>query len=246
MPKNGFRQVQTSPNTRGNPADESALIAAAQGGDREAFNQLVVKYQSLAYNVAYRVLGDGDAAADATQDAFISAYRAIARFRGGSFKAWIMRIVTNACYDQLRAKQRRPTTSLDADPELERHEWNVDPGERPEAYVVRQELGQIIQRGLATLPAEQRTCVVLSDIQGMSYDEIAQTMNCSLGTVKSRLNRARRKMRDYLVQHVELLPSRYRLYDETAGAGRLANLFSTWEVDEWVARLLRRGVDTYE
>jgi RNA polymerase sigma-70 factor (ECF subfamily) len=245
MPKNGFRQVQPSP-TRGNPADESALIAAAQRGDREAFNQLVVKYQSLAYNVAYRVLGDGDAAADATQDAFISAYRAMARFRGGSFKAWIMRIVTNACYDQLRAKQRRPTTSLDADPELERHEWNVDPGERPEAYVVRQELGQIIQRGLATLPAEQRTCVVLSDIQGMSYGEIAQTMNCSLGTVKSRLNRARRKMRDYLVQHVELLPARYRLYDETAGAGGLANLFSTWEVDEWVARLLRRGVDTYD
>jgi RNA polymerase sigma-70 factor (ECF subfamily) len=226
--------------------DESALIAAAQEGDREAFNQLVVSYQSLAYNVAYRVLGDGDAAADATQDAFISAYRAIARFRGGSFKAWVMRIVTNACYDQLRVKQRRPTTSLDADPDLERHEWNVDPGERPEAYVVRQELGQIIQRGLATLPAEQRTAVILSDIQGMSYDEIAETMSSSLGTVKSRLNRGRRKLRDYLSQHVELLPARYRLYDETAGVGGLANLFHTWDTEGWIAQMLRRGVDSHE
>jgi RNA polymerase sigma-70 factor (ECF subfamily) len=234
MPKNGFRQVQSDLNRQGTHVDESALIAAAQQGDREAFNQLVVHYQSLAYNVAYRVLGDGDAASDATQDAFISAYRAIARFRGGSFKAWIMRIVTNACYDQLRAKQRRPTTSLDADPDLERHEWNVDPGERPEAYVARQELGQIIQRGLATLPVEQRTCVVLSD------------MNSSLGTVKSRLNRGRRKLRDYLTQHVELLPTRYRLYDKTAGAGGLANLFPIWNTDGWIAQLLRRGVDIHE
>jgi RNA polymerase sigma-70 factor (ECF subfamily) len=247
MPKTGFRQVQSDPNHPESPVDESALIAAAQNGDRDAFNQLVLQYQSLAYNVAYRVLGDGDAAADATQDAFISAYRAIARFRGGSFKAWVMRIVTNACYDQLRAKQRRPTTSMDADPDLDldRYEWNVDPGERPEAYVVRQELGQIIQRGLASLPEEQRTCVILSDIQGMSYDEIANTMNSSLGTVKSRLNRGRRKLRDYLSQHVELLPARYRLYDETAGAGGLAHLLSTWDVDEWIVKLLRRG-EQYE
>jgi len=252
MTKNGFRQIHPDSSTNAsNDApvdasnDESALIAAAQHGDREAFNQLVVHYQSLAYNVAYRVLGDGAAAADATQDAFISAYRAIPRFRGGSFKAWIMRIVTNACYDQLRVKQRRPTTSLDADPDLERQEWNVDPGERPEAYVVRQELGAIIQRGLATLPTEQRACVILSDIQGMSYDEIAETMDSSLGTVKSRLNRGRRKLRDYLTQHGELLPARYRLYDETAGAGGLAHLFALWEVDGALI-VLRRGVDRYE
>jgi RNA polymerase sigma-70 factor (ECF subfamily) len=246
MPKTGFRQVQPDSGDRGKTVDEPALIAAAQQGDREAFNQLVVHYQSLAYNVAYRVLGDGDAAADAAQDAFISAYRALPRFRGGSFKAWVMRIVTNACYDQLRVKQRRPTTSLDADPDLERHEWNIDPGERPEAYVARQELGQVIQRGLATLPREQRTCVILSDIQGMSYDEIAEAMQTSLGTVKSRLNRGRRKLRDYLAQNAELLPARYRLYDETAGAGGMAHLLHTWGVDRWVAQLLRRGVDKYD
>jgi RNA polymerase sigma-70 factor (ECF subfamily) len=87
--------------------DEGALIAAVQGGDRDAFNQLVVRYQGLAYNVAYRVLGDPDGAADATQDAFISAFRAMARFRGGSFRSWLLRIVTNACYDQLRVKKIR-------------------------------------------------------------------------------------------------------------------------------------------
>lgn len=223
--------------------DESALITAARRGDREAFNELVIHYQGLAYNVAYRVLGDADAAADATQDAFLSAYRAMARFRGGSFRSWLMRIVTNACYDQLRVKKRRPTTSIDEDEDPDRQEWNVDPGERPEAFVVRQELGQAIQRGLDILPVEQRTAVVLSDIQGMSYEEIAETMNTSLGTVKSRLNRGRRKLRDYLVENVELLPARYRLYDKTAGAGGLANLLALWATDELAARLLRQGVN---
>lgn len=226
--------------------DESALIAAAQEGDREAFNQLVVHHQSLAYNVAYRVLGDADAAADATQDAFLSAYRAIPRFRGGSFRSWLMRIVTNACYDQLRVKKRRPTTSIDEDEDPDREEWNVDPGERPEAFVLRQELGQAIQRGLETLPPDQRTVVVLSDIQGMSYEEIAETMSTSLGTVKSRLNRGRSKLRNYLIQNVELLPARYRLYGNASGAGGLASLYATWDMDRLIARLLGRGVNRYD
>jgi RNA polymerase sigma-70 factor (ECF subfamily) len=226
--------------------DESALIAAAQEGDREAFNQLVVHHQSLAYNVAYRVLGDADAAADATQDAFLSAYRAIPRFRGGSFRSWLMRIVTNACYDQLRVKKRRPTTSIDEDKDPDREEWNVDPGERPEAFVLRQELGQAIQHALETLPPDQRTVVVLSDIQGMSYEEIAETMSTSLGTVKSRLNRGRSKLRNYLIQNVELLPARYRLYGNASGAGGLASLYATWDMDRLIARLLGRGVNRYD
>src|SRR5919204_5910825 len=94
--------------------DERRMIRAAQRGDVPSFNQLVRAYQGLVYHTAYRVLGDADAAADATQDAFISAYKNIRAFRGGSFKAWLLRIVTNSCYDQLRAKQRKPTASLDA------------------------------------------------------------------------------------------------------------------------------------
>jgi len=225
--------------------DEPTLIAEARQGDREAFNELIVHYQSLAYNVAYRVLGSQDAAADATQDAFLSAYRAIGRFRGGSFRAWLTRIVTNACYDQLRAKQRQPTAPLDSDPDQESEEWVMDPGERPEEQVERQELGRVIQCGLATLPADQRTIVVLSDIQGMSYDEVAHVTALALGTVKSRLNRGRRKLRDYLMRNQELLPARYRLHDETAGIGGLGNLLLECSVNRCAIRLLGRGVGYY-
>lgn len=193
--------------------DEQALIAAAQQGDVGAFNRLVLAYQNMVYNLAYRILSDGDAAADATQDAFLSAYRAIGRFRGGSFKAWLLRIVTNACYDQLRVKQRRPTASLEAllvtDPAP--GPSFADEAEGPEEYALRQELSQIIQAGIGTLPADQRIALVLSDIQGFSYQEIAEITDVSLGTVKSRLSRARAKLRDFLLASGELLPARYRL-----------------------------------
>jgi RNA polymerase sigma-70 factor (ECF subfamily) len=192
--------------------DELELIAQSQRGDLQAFNQLVLKYQTTVYNLAYRILGDGDAAADATQDAFVSAYKAIARFRGGSFKAWLLRIVTNASYDQLRVKQRRPTESLDdmlVEPD---HDITLrDDAESPEDFALRQELGLAIQDGLGGLPPDQRVVLILSDIEGMSYEEIADVTRVSLGTVKSRLSRARSKLRDYLLDNGELLPAVYRL-----------------------------------
>jgi RNA polymerase sigma-70 factor (ECF subfamily) len=192
--------------------DEQALITSARKGDARAFNQLVLLYQSMAYNVAYRVLSDPDAAADATQDAFLSAYKAMREFRGGSFKAWLLRIVTNACYDQLRVKQRRPTNSLDdLAVEADHSSYLHDPAERPDEFVERQELNRTLQGGISTLPAEQRVILVLSDVQGLSYQEIAQVTGLSLGTVKSRLSRARAKLRDYLMAQRELLPARYRL-----------------------------------
>lgn len=190
-------------------------IAAAQDGDLQAFNQLVTKYQAAVYNVAYRILGNTDAASDATQEAFVSAYQAIGKFRGGSLKAWLLRIVTNACYDQLRVKQRRPTDSLDdmvVEPE---HDANlIDHSESPEEYALRQELGAVIQYGLNVLPPDQRVALILSDIEGMSYQEIAEVTDVSLGTVKSRLSRARAKLRDYLVANGELLPGVYRLQSD--------------------------------
>jgi RNA polymerase sigma-70 factor (ECF subfamily) len=195
--------------------DEQALISAAKKGDRRAFNQLVVHYQGLAYNVAYRILGDPEAAADATQDAFFSAYRAMPKFRGGSFKSWLLRIVTNACYDQLRVKQRRPTSSLDDLPVEADHTYYLeDSAEQPDEFVERQELNRFIEAGIATLPPDQRMVLVLSDIQGMSYQEVAEVLNISLGTVKSRLSRGRAKVRDFLWQRGELLPTRYRLRDD--------------------------------
>lgn len=196
--------------------DEKALIDAARRGDVGSFNQLVLNYQSMAYNLAYRILGNRDAAADATQDAFLSVFKAIGKFRGGSFKAWLLRIVTNACYDQLRLKQRRPATSLDALLVLESAPVQslTDPGESPEEYAVRQELNRAIQVGIGTLPPEQRIALVLSDVQGLSYQEIAEVTGASLGTVKSRLSRARGKLRDFLLEQRELLPSQYRLKNE--------------------------------
>jgi RNA polymerase sigma factor (sigma-70 family) len=195
--------------------DEEALIASASRGDTRAFNQLVAHHQDMVYNLAYRILSDPEAAADASQDAFLSAFQAIGKFKGGSFKAWLLRIVTNACYDQLRLRKRRPTSSLEAvyiDTDPSSH--FVNGGESPEERAMRHELGQTIQEGIGRLTFDQRVTLVLSDVQGMSYREIAEATGVSLGTVKSRLSRARAGLRDYLLDQGELLPARYRLKDE--------------------------------
>ncbi len=193
--------------------DEADLIAASQKGDTAAFNQLVWAYQERAYNLAYRMLGDPDAAADATQDAFLAAYRAIGGFRGGSFRAWILRIVSNACYDQLRRQQRRPTASLEAlYTATEEYSTLARPGvgNGPENHVLRQEVWELVSAGLQTLPPDQREAVILRDIQGLDYQEIAQVTRVSLGTVKSRISRGRSRLRDYLRRHPELLPTALR------------------------------------
>jgi len=193
--------------------DEKQLVEQARRGEAQAFNRLVLAYQDLAYNVAYRIVGDADAAADATQDAFLSAYKALSGFRGGSFKAWLLRIVTNACYDQLRLKQRRPSTSLEdllIEPEQEPSLLKGE-DEGPEDFAMRQELNQVIQKAILSLPLDQRTALVLSDVHGLSYEEIAQVTQVSLGTVKSRLSRARARLRDQLLAQEELLPDQYRL-----------------------------------
>lgn len=197
--------------------DEQALIGSAQRGDLNAFNELVLLYQNQVYNLAYRIMGEGDSASDATQEAFISAYRAIGGYRGGSFRAWLMRIVTNACYDELRRRKRRPTSSLDALYVTEAAPGQVlaQHSEEPEAYVQRQELSRVLHDGLQTLPQEQRAALVLSDVQGYNYQEIAEIAGVSLGTIKSRLSRARAKMRDYLSARGELLPAEYRLESRT-------------------------------
>ncbi|GAB4424034.1 MAG: sigma-70 family RNA polymerase sigma factor [Anaerolineae bacterium] len=196
--------------------DEIRVIKEAQKGSVAAFNQLVMVYQGTAYNVAYRVIGNGDAAADACQDAFLKAYQAIKQYRGGSFKSWLLRIVTNACYDQLRYKSRRPATSLEDMTENsdDHSEKLIDGEERPEELVLRGELNEVIQRGINHLPEDQRVVLVLSDVQGFSYQEIAEIVDQPLGTVKSRLSRGRQRLRDFLLAQQELLPSQYRLNDE--------------------------------
>lgn len=193
--------------------DEAKLIQAAQRGDVNAFNELVLAYQERVYNLAQRIMGDPASAADATQEAFIAAYQSIERFRGGSFKSYLMRIVSNKCYDELRRRKRRPVTSFedfgeldeDANPALS----NGSAG--PEEHTERQAVARLIQAGIETLPPHQRITLVLSDVQGMNYQEIAAVTGVRLGTVKSRLARARVSLRDYLHEQEELLPAQYRL-----------------------------------
>jgi RNA polymerase sigma factor (sigma-70 family) len=194
--------------------DEVALIAAAQRGDLPAFNQLILHHQSIAYNVAYRILADADTASDATQDGFIKAFSRIGQYRGGSFKAWILRIITNTCYDSLRARKRHPMVSIekeDEDADGEHDATLLDTAERPDEYVMRRELAGVIQQAIGQLPADQRTVLILCDVEGMDYQEIAEATGAALGTVKSRLSRARARLRDILLSQKELLPPQYRL-----------------------------------
>lgn len=198
--------------------DEAALVSSAQRGDLDAFNRLVLAYQDMAYNLAYRMLSDENAAADATQNAFLSAYKNLRAFRGGSFKAWLLRTVTNACYDELRRRQRRPTTPLeplgDGDEEIENPTWLADDGPSPEEAVERGELEKAIQQCLTNLPEEFRAVVIMVDVQGLDYSEVSDAIGKPLGTIKSRLARGRLRLRQCLQQYRELLPSVFRLEDE--------------------------------
>ena len=201
--------------------DEPALIRSAQRGDLDAFNTLVLAYQSQVYNVAYRIMGETAPAADATQEAFISAYKHIKSYRGGSFKSWLLRTVTNACYDALRYNKRRPATSLDAlgeesdgatsESSGDFAEFIASDAESPADAAERSELRRAIATGMRQLPPDQRITFVLSDVNGMSYEEVADITQTSLGTVKSRLSRARAKLRDYLMTQPELIGSVNRL-----------------------------------
>jgi RNA polymerase sigma-70 factor (ECF subfamily) len=160
-------------------------------------------YQSACYGLAWRLLGDADQAADATQDAFVHAYDAIGRFRGGVFRSWLLRITANASYDILRRSQRRPTTTL-PDPEEGQAELPDADAPNPVAEAVRSELYRHLDVALQRLPHDQRTAVVLCDVYGMDYNEVAAATESALGTVKSRIHRGRLRLRELLAEHREL------------------------------------------
>lgn len=179
--------------------DDEALVRAAQRGDLDAYNRLVRAHERQAYAVALRLLRRPDLAEDATQDGFIQAYRALDTFRGGSFRAWLLRIVTNRCYDMLRSANRRAADSLDDQAfEAEPHWSSIVAPEDPLGRATQAELGRLLEAALATLPEDQRVTVVLCDVQGYAYEEAAQVTGVALGTVKSRLSRARAALRDTL------------------------------------------------
>ena len=197
------------------PPDEQQAIARALAGEVDAFNQLVIKYQRLAYSVAYRMLQNQESAADAVQDSFVKAYRALSGFKGGLFKSWLLRIVVNTCYDVLRVQQRYVSEPIDDEPNHDSEETRVarqlvDSHESPDDYVERMELSGYIEIGICSLPPDQRLVLVLCDVHGYSYEEIAEITGYPMGTVKSRISRARTKLREYLLEHPELLPASFR------------------------------------
>ncbi|GBD10565.1 ECF RNA polymerase sigma factor SigE [bacterium HR23] len=190
--------------------DEALLIARSQQGDTDAFNRLVAQYHRQVFNLAYRMLGDRAAAEDATQETFLSAFQKLGSFRAGNFRAWLLRIAVNACRDYLRSGHHRKTLSLEGLAEEDPTTPFPSNDEAPEDYALRRELRDAIAQGLKTLPPDQRLAILLVDVQGLSYEEAAQVMGVPMGTVKSRLSRARLAMRSYLLAHKELLPASLR------------------------------------
>ncbi len=186
---------------------ETDLIIRAQAGDRSSFDQLVARAYPLVFNTAYRILADYDAASDATQTAFVRAYRSLRTFRrSSSFTTWLYRIVSNVCLDVVR-RQKRQAQSLTLESDDEPFAERDIPDERnhPEQTALETELQQAVHTALGRLRMEHRTVLVLYDLAGFSYEEIAEMLKLPLGTVKSRLNRARLALREEMSVDGELM-----------------------------------------
>lgn len=200
--------------------DEQVLIQDARDGDLDAFNGLVLHYQDMAYNVAYRIIGEHGAAGDATQEAFISAYQKLEQYRGGSFKAWLLRIVSNSCYDELRRRKRQPVTPLKPELEdgefLEEPAWLEDDSASPEERTEQAELQEAIQHCIGKLDEKYKIVLVLVDVEGLDYETASKAAGAPLGTIKSRLARARERVQRCLQGFWELLPDLFRLNHEDA------------------------------
>ena len=183
---------------------DERLIAVAQQGDLDAFNQLVTRHERAVFSVCMRLLRDAANAEDATQDTFIRAWSAIASFRGGTVRPWLLRIATNRAYDILRSRTRRPTWSLDAELFESKPEWTTQTqSETPESFATRSELAGFLEGALGRLPADQRLAIILSDVHGHGYDDIATITGVAVGTVKSRISRGRSALRNHLRQDTD-------------------------------------------
>ena len=182
---------------------EYLIVQQVLEGNTNAFEELVLEYEKKVYNVALRILGNSEDAADMTQEAFIKAFNSLSGFRGDSkFSVWLTRIVSNLCLDFLRSRSRRPTVSLSVeDDEGDDVQLDIaDVSQSPELLLERSLTRESVRRGLKALPEDYREILLLREIQGLSYDEIAEAMNIEVGTVKSRIFRGRKKLCDYLIK----------------------------------------------
>lgn len=187
---------------------EKLLVSKSKKGDILAFEKLISSYEKKAYNIAYRMMNNEEDAKDVTQEAFIKIYKSIKNFREeSSFSTWLYRIVTNVCLDELRKKKRNETTPLELNIENDKGTTHIEIGmdeETPEDLYERLEERQMILNTINSLKDDYKTVIILRDIQGFSYEEIASILSCSLGTVKSRINRARNALKDKLRYRLEL------------------------------------------
>ena len=179
------------------------LLEQARDGDLNAFNDLVLCYQDLLFALVVRMVPDRDQASDAVQEAFFSAFRNMHGFRGGSVRSWLSRIAINAAMDAQRLKKRRPA---DPYPELEDDSWQPPATEAddPVTTSLRAERHRVLNQALARITDDQRAAIVLFDIEGYDYAEIAEMTGVSLGTVKSRIHRGRLALRDRLADRMDL------------------------------------------
>lgn len=180
-----------------------ALVERARAGDLDAFNQLVLRHQDQLYALVYRLVPDRDQAADVVQEAFFSAYRNLGSFRGGSVRSWLSKIAVNGAMDLQRARRRRPSQPY---PELEDESWQppADPTDDPDARAIAAERTRALSLALASIGEDQRAAIVLYDVEGYDYAEIAQIAGVSVGTVKSRIHRGRLALRERLAGSREL------------------------------------------
>jgi len=187
---------------------DKLLVKRSKSGDIEAFEQLIFDYQKKAYNIALRVMGNQEDAKDMCQEAFIRIFKSIEGFKEqSSFSTWMYRIVTNVCLDEIRKKKKSETVSLDGTYETENgqiHFETVSDDDTPEEAYIRIEKKRIVLKSINELSEEYKTVIVLRDIQGFSYEEIANILCCSIGTVKSRINRGRNTLKDKLKTALEL------------------------------------------
>lgn len=190
------------PENQSNQDNEDLLVTTTLKGDLDAFNQLVLRYQDLAFNLANSLLADPVLAEDATQESFIKVFQNLHRFRGGSFRAWLLRIVTNTCYDLMRRSNRHPVQPLmpedEFGDEIESPAWLADPVASVQMTVEQNEEAQRLYRMLDELPPVYRSAITLIDVYELDYREAARILRIPTGTVKSRLARARLQMKEKL------------------------------------------------
>lgn len=192
---------------------EQLLLERSKAGDVAAFEMLIEAYQKKIFNLAYRIVGNYDDAADLTQEALIRIFKSISGFKEqSSFSTWVYRITTNVCLDDIRKKKNKKVISLDEeirveDGEMKRQIMSDDP--LPDEIAEKEETRRLVNDAINMLPEEQRMMITLRDIQGLTYDEISEVLDCPSGTVKSRINRARQALKNALLKKRELFNDEY-------------------------------------